>query len=155
MENAFRRLCLEQLNKRTLVAVSLFCCFVLVFTFNDKLVHNDAYVDVPGLQYKSDWLLEYWVNYFFMFELAILATTAICLSKWFFVFTELFVVFTTQDIMFFLWTGTFPVGDWTWMWQYQVFGTWTTMLQFLVSSLLFAALGFYGLFWVRRNGFFK
>ena len=112
------------MNKKTWAAISIFFAFVLVFTFNDKVVHNDLYS--YGLQFSDNWAIPYWVNYFFMYEVAILATTAICWNKWFFVFTELFVIFTTQDIVYFLWAGYFPTGEWTWMWQYNIFGTWTT-----------------------------
>jgi len=134
-------------KRKTWAAILLFFAFVLVFTFNDKLVHNDLYIDVQGLQFREDWLLEYWFNYFLMYEIAILATTAICLNKWFFVFTEVFVVFTTQDIMFFVWAGYFPTEEWTWMWQYHLFGTWTTVIQLAISSLIFVGLGVFALFY--------
>lgn len=126
------------MNKRLLVAVVLFSCFVLVFTFNDKVVHNDLYG--YGLQLDYGWAVPYWVNYFLMYEVAIFACFAICWNKWFLIFSELLVIWTTQDIVYFLWCGYFPTEQWTWMWQYIVFGTWTTGLQFFVSGFIFVGL---------------
>jgi hypothetical protein len=51
---------------------------------------------------------------------------------------EAFVLSAGQDLIFFgLWNrGVFPLGDWTWMPFYTVFGAWTTMAQFLFTASL-------------------
>jgi len=139
------------MNKKLLLSILLFSAFILSFTFNDKLVHNDAYIDTPTLQYTDRWLNQYWINYFVMYELVIVATTTICMNKWFFIFTQIFTIFTTQDIIFFLWVGYFPTEEWTWIWQYHIFGTWTTELQFITSILSLSVIVVFYVLFKKKN----
>jgi len=121
------------------IAIILFFLFVTIFVVNDKIVHSDLYN--YGLQFSYSWANSYWINYNLMYQLSILSLFLYCRSKTFLIFAETFVLSATQDILFFVLVGGFPSGEWWWMWQYSMFGTWTTAHQLLTSAVFLAVAG--------------
>jgi len=120
------------MKRRDFFAVLLFFFGVLLFTRVDFFVNASLYN--YGLQFSENWYSEYLILYGLCYQLLILSLLVYTRSLKLFVFMEVFVLTSTQDLVFFgLWQGAFPRIEWSWTPFYRIFGTWTTTHQILLS----------------------
>jgi hypothetical protein len=117
---------------RNLVAIGLFCSSVLLLTRLDFLVNNILYNF--GLSFSEAWYQEYNVLYFLAYQLVVFTLLAYTRNLKLFVFFQVFVLTSTQDLVYFgVWEGSFPSHEWVWMVYYRIFGFWNTTTQILLS----------------------
>src|SRR3989304_2850088 len=120
------------MRRKDLIAVLLFILGVLLFTRIDFLINNSLYG--YGLEFSENWYVEYTCLYALCYQLFIFSLLAYSKNVKFFVLMEVFVVTSTQDLVYFgLWQGGFPATEWSWMPFFRVFGSWTTPHQILLS----------------------
>jgi hypothetical protein len=134
------------MERKNLVAILLFFLGVLLFTRLDFFVNASLYN--YGLQFSENWYGEYLVLYGLCYQFLILSLLVYTKSPRLLVFMEVFVLTSTQDIVYFgLWQGAFPNIEWSWTVFCRIFGSWTTMQQVLLSfsSNLLSSLAIIGL----------
>jgi hypothetical protein len=118
---------------RNLVAIGVFSFSVLLLTRLDFLVNNILYSF--GLTFSETWYQEYGALYFLAYQLVIFALLAYTRNLKLFAFFQVFVLTSTQDLVYFgLWEGSFPSHEWVWMVYYRIFGFWNTTSQILLSA---------------------
>ena len=90
-----------------------------------------------GLQFSYDWYTEYSLLYMVQYQLLILFLTLWTKNFRLTLFWEVFVLSSSQDLVFFgLWNiGRFPVENWHWTFYYRILGFWTTETQFALTGL--------------------
>lgn len=121
------------MKRKNLFAVLLFFFGVLLFTRIDFFVNASLYN--YGLKFNENWYAEYTTLYTLCYQLLILSLFVYTRNLKLFVFMEIFVLTSTQDLVYFgLWQGAFPQIEWSWMPFYRIFGTWTTTHQIMLSS---------------------
>ncbi len=134
-------------NQWLIISVATFLVGTVIFSGRDYLIHHDLYG--WGLQADMSWILKDWLIYFFELQAVAVACVLIARSHRLslLIFFEAFILSSTQDLIFFgLWGyGSFPSESWTWMYNYQFFGVWTTPMQLAYSgfALLFGGLAAY------------
>ena len=117
---------------RTLVTIGIFCLAVLSLTRLDFLVNNLLYSF--GLTFSEAWHQEYSILYLLAYQLLIFALLAYTRNLKLFLFFQVFVLTSTQDLVYFgLWQGSFPAHEWVWTTEYKLFGFWNTASQILLS----------------------
>ena len=120
------------MKRENIFAILLFFFGVLLFTRIDFFVNASLYNH--GLQFNENWYAEYTTLYTLCYQFLILSLFVYTKNLKFFVFMEIFVLTSTQDLVYFgLWQGAFPQIEWSWMPFYRIFGTWTTTHQILLS----------------------
>jgi hypothetical protein len=120
------------MKKQSAIAILLFVIGVLVFTRMDFLINSLLYN--YGLRFSQNWYVQYTGLYLLCYQLLILSLFAYSRNFKFLLLTEVFVLTCTQDLIYFgLWQGAFPTAEWTWMPFFNIFGTWTTTYQLLLS----------------------
>jgi hypothetical protein len=121
-----------EMKRENLFAFLLFFFGVLLFTRVDFLINNSLYS--YGLQFNENWYAEYSSLYALCYQFLIFVLLVYTRNLKLFVFMEIFVLTSTQDLVYFgLWQGAFPQTEWSWMPFYRIFGTWTTTDQALLS----------------------
>jgi hypothetical protein len=117
---------------RNLAAIVAFSFSVLLLTRLDFLVNNILY-DF-NLSFSEGWYHEYSILYFLAYQLVVFVLLAYTRNMKLFTFFEVFVLTSTQDLVYFgLWQGSFPAHEWVWMPYYRIFGFWNTTNQILLS----------------------
>ena len=120
------------MKRENLFAVLLFFTGVLLFTRVDFFVNASLYN--YGLQFNENWYGEYLILYALCYQFLILSLLVYTRNLKLFVFMEVFVLTSTQDLVFFgLWQGAFPKIEWWWTPFYRIFGSWTMTHQILLS----------------------
>jgi hypothetical protein len=120
------------MKRKNIFAILLFFFGVLLFTRIDFFVNASLYN--YGLQFNENWYTEYTALYTLCYQFLILSLLVYARDLKLFVFMEIFVLTSTQDMVYFgLWEGAFPKTEWVWMPFYRIFGTWTTTDQVLLS----------------------
>jgi hypothetical protein len=120
------------MKRENLLAVLLFFFGVLLFTRVDFFVNASLYN--YGLKFNENWYGEYLILYALCYQFLILLLLVYTRNLKLFVFMEVFVLTSTQDLAYFgLWQGAFPKIEWSWTTFYRIFGTWTTTHQILLS----------------------
>lgn len=118
---------------QNLAAIGIFSFSVLLLTRLDFLINNIFYRF--GLIFSEGWYQEYTILYFLAYQLVILVLLAYTRKLNLFLFFEVFVLTSTQDLVYFiLWQGSFPAHESVWMVQYRIFGFWNTTTQLLLST---------------------
>jgi len=122
-------------HQKLVIASVLFALVVLLFTRMDYVVNVVLYRF--GLRFSEGWFSDYSLAYTLMYQLTILCLFIYCRRIAFLLLTEVFVLTSTQDLVFFsLWNqGVYPSGQWTWTRYYRWFGSWTTMNQIIYSAV--------------------
>jgi hypothetical protein len=121
------------LSTQNLAAIGIFSLSVLLLTRLDFLVNNILYSF--GLTFSETWYQEYGALYFLAYQLVIFALLAYTRNLKLFAFFQVFVLTSTQDLVYFgLWEGSFPLHEWVWMVYYRIFGFWNTTSQILLSA---------------------
>jgi hypothetical protein len=121
------------LSTQNLAAIGIFSLSVLLLTRLDFLVNNILYSF--GLTFSETWYQEYGALYFLAYQLVIFALLAYTRNLKLFAFFQVFVLTSTQDLVYFgLWEGSFPSHEWVWMVYYRIFGFWNTTSQILLSA---------------------
>jgi len=124
---------------RNLVAIGLFSLSVLLLTRLDFLINNILYRF--GLIFSEAWYQEYAVLYFLAYQLVVFILLAYTRNLKLFFFFEVFVLTSTQDLVYFgLWECSFPSHEWVWMVYYRIFGFWNTTSQILLSTSSLSAI---------------
>lgn len=114
------------------LSLVLFFGFVVLLEGNGWLVHSVHY-DRGGVWTAGDLEFDNLVK-LGLYQLVIVACAAVHRRWELFGFTEVFWWTCTQDLVFYGWGGfVYPAGDWMWMPNYTVFGSWTTDMQFAWS----------------------
>jgi hypothetical protein len=120
------------MKRRLLFGVLLFFVTVMLLTRLDFLVNKSLYD--YGLKYDEGWYIEYSLLYALLYQAVILILALYTKSLRLVAFTEVFVLTSTQDLVYFgLWQGGFPSIQWAWTPFFHLFGTWTTTDQLLLS----------------------
>jgi hypothetical protein len=120
------------MKRQNLFAILLFFLGVLLFTRVDFLVNESLYN--YGLRFNENWYGEYANLYALYYQFLILTLLVYARDLKLLVFMEVFVLTSTQDIVYFgVWQGAFPKIDWWWTPFYRIFGSWTTTQQILLS----------------------
>jgi hypothetical protein len=137
-------------TERLLIAVVIFVASVLIFTCLDYLVNSDLYSF--GLQFSNGWYSTYSFLYMALYQIVLVCLLLYSRSAKLFVVLEAFVLSAGPDLVYFgLWNhGVFPSGNWTWMQNYQLFGVWTTEMQFVFSGFALLLGGLVAYFLPRR-----
>ena len=118
---------------QNLAAIVIFSFFVLLLTRLDFLINNIFYSF--GLIFSEGWYQEYTILYFLAYQLAIFVLLAYTRNLKLFLFFEVFILTSTQDLVYFgFWQGSFPSHEWVWMLQYRIFWFWNTTTQFFLST---------------------
>jgi hypothetical protein len=121
-----------EMKRENIFAILLFFFGVLLFTRVDFFVNASLYN--YGLQFNENWYAEYVNLYALCYQFLILSLLVYTRSIKLFVFMEIFVLTSTQDLVYFgLWQGAFPKIEWSWTPFYRIFGSWTTTYQILLS----------------------
>ena len=133
------------LQKRLTIAAVLFFVSVTLLVVNDKIVHHDLYNF--GLTFSETWAGPYWLNYALLYQAAIIPLTLYCEDPWLFLFSEVFVLTATQDILFFVLVGRFPTEVWWW----TPLPGWTTEFQFALSAISLTCVGFARTYFLNKK----
>ena len=106
-------------HQKLVIASVLFALVVLLFTRMDYIVNVVLYRF--GLRFSEGWFSDYSLAYTLMYQLTILCLFIYCRRIAFLLLTEVFVLTSTQDLVFFsLWNqGVYPSGQWTWTRYYR------------------------------------
>ena len=105
---------------QNLAAIVIFSFFVLLLTRLDFLINNIFYSF--GLIFSEGWYQEYTILYFLAYQLAIFVLLAYTRNLKLFLFFEVFILTSTQNLVYFgFWQGSFPSHEWVWMVQYKIF----------------------------------
>ena len=117
---------------RNHAAIGIFCLAVLSLTRLDFVVNNILYS--YGLTFSEAWHQEYSILYFLAYQLLIFTLLAYTRNLKLFMFFQVFVLTSTQDLIYFgLWQGSFPAHEWVWTAEYKILGFWNTTSQTLLS----------------------
>ena len=120
------------MKPRIVLAIMLFFLFIMLFTRLDFLINNSLYD--YGLRFDEAWYLPYSILYGLSYQCLILLLVFYAKSLKFFVFAEVFVLTSSQDLVYFgLWQNGFPSHEWAWSPFFSIFGSWTTTHQFVLS----------------------
>ena len=120
------------MKRRLLFGALLFFLTVLLLTRLDFLVNKSLYAF--GLRYDEGWYVEYSLLYALLYQAVIVMLALYTKSLRFVAFTEVFVLTSSQDLVYFgLWQGGFPGIQWAWTPFFHLFGTWTTANQLMLS----------------------
>ena len=118
---------------QNLAAIVIFSFFVLLLTRLDFLINNIFYSF--GLIFSEGWYQEYTILYFLAYQLDILVLLAYTRNLKLFLFFEVFILTSTQDLVYFgFWQCSFPSHEWVWMVQYKIFRSWNTTTQLLLNT---------------------
>jgi hypothetical protein len=122
-------------KQKIAMASVLFIFETLLFTRIDYLINCDF--SKYGLKYSEGWGVIYQLMYFLLFQMTIVWIYLFTRSWKLCIVLEAFVLSAGPDLIYFgLWgKGQFPTGEWTWMPLYKVFGTCTTQMQIVFTSI--------------------
>ena len=133
-EASRRRKHVKERSTRLHQVTAVFVFIVLLFTGVDWLVNSLLYE--YGLQFNIAWHLPYLIAYFLLYQIVIWLSFAYCENRHFLLITQAFVCSGGQDIIcFVVWNKMDFPQYWNWL-PYELFGAWTTELQFLLSSIV-------------------
>jgi len=141
-----------EMKRKNLFAILLFFLGVLLFTRIDFFVNASLYN--YGLQFNETWYAEYVNLYALCYQFLILSLLVYTRNLKLFVFMEIFVLTSTQDLVYFgLWQRAFPHVEWSWTPFYRIFGSWTTAHQIVLSlsANLLASLAIIGLPLIKQR----
>jgi len=129
---------IQQINRWHLASITLFIILIVFLTGRDYVTHGLLYE--YGLLYNPEWVRIDWWIYFAQLYAAATACAFIAKSWKLLVVYCAFIYSSAQDLVFYaVWMQMqFPVGDWKWMGNYHLFGTWQTSHQVLFSFAIVA-----------------
>ncbi len=135
--------------RRVVLGVVLFIIAVVLLEGNGYLIHHDLYEH--GLSYSQEWAGKDNLIKIALYQFVIFTLFFIHKSWRVWVLTEVFWFTSSQDIIFYLiWNkGVFPAGDWVWLPFSSIFGHWTTISQFILSTTSMVSVGL--LLWLAKE----
>jgi hypothetical protein len=139
------------MNKKSIIILIFFTLIILIGTGYDYLINSTLYK--YGLQFNMGWWHTDQVLNLCFYEIVIIILLYFYCDIRFLFLSEAFVLSSGQDIIyFFVWNKlVFPSGDWWWMSNYTLFGTWRTWVQIIWTCLWIFFCSYYLLFFTKRK----
>jgi len=136
------------------IGFSLWVVALLLLTCLDNLIHSGLYsynLVSRSLLSEPAWFTWNQLVYGGLWQFTLFTLLLIHKSWMMFAFQQVFYWSASQDLVFYLvWEkGTFPSGNWAWMWwQCKLFGSWNTWSQL---TLTFLVMSIFIIVWIIRR----